>query len=72
MNWSPFGSWFTQWTDKTKPKQTNSTITITTDWIKHSKYKDWYHLTDLDASICRNDSGVVVLASTNVIVLTHV
>lgn len=47
---------------KTKAKQPNSTITITTDWIKHSKYKDWYHSTDLDASICRNDSLVIVLA----------
>lgn len=47
---------------KTKTKQSNSTITITTDWIKHSKYKDWYHFTDLDASICRNDSLVIVLA----------
>lgn len=47
---------------KTKTKQSNSTITITTDWIEHSKYKDWYHFTDLDASICRNDSLVIVLA----------
>lgn len=45
---------------KTKTKQSNSTIA--TDWIKHSKYKDWYHSTDLDASICRNDSLVIVLA----------
>lgn len=47
---------------KTKTKQSNSTITITTDWIKHSKYKDWYHFTDIDASICKNDSLVIVLA----------
>lgn len=48
--------------EPTKTKQYNSTITITTDWIKHSKYKDWYHHTDIDASICRNDSLVIVLA----------